>query len=150
MPSRVSPLLSPPQATYCLTAGDELEMDFRAETDAATPVALTNHAYWNLSGDLRRSVHDHTLQVAAPAYLALDGTQVRACVRACVAAHGGFKFKHAHADVALAALANNVVLSLHCLLGGQIPTGEQASVEGTPLDLRQGARLGDRIPQARR
>lgn len=62
--------------TYRLTVANELEMDFRAESDRPTPVALTNHAYWNLSGDLRRPVHDHTLRVAASRYLALGPHQV--------------------------------------------------------------------------
>ncbi len=65
-----------PQVIYRLTAGSELEMDFRAESDQPTPVALTNHAYWNLSGDLQRPVHDHTLRVAASRYLALGAHQV--------------------------------------------------------------------------
>lgn len=64
------------QVTYRLTAADELETDFRAETDQPTPVALTNHAYWNLSGDLRRPVYDHVLRVAASRYLALGEHQV--------------------------------------------------------------------------
>lgn len=66
------------QVTYSLTVANELEMDFRAEADQPTPVGLTNHAYWNLSGDLRRPVHDHVLRVAASRYLALGDHQVTA------------------------------------------------------------------------
>eukprot|EP00624_Nannochloropsis_granulata_P006720 evm.model.NODE_50950_length_13803_cov_18.816996.3 len=40
------------QAIYSILIDkDVLEMDFRAETDAVTPLSLTNHAYWNLSGE---------------------------------------------------------------------------------------------------
>lgn len=65
------------QVTYRLTTRNELEMDFRAESDKPTPVALTNHAYWNLSGGLRRPAGDHTLRVAATHYLELGQHQVR-------------------------------------------------------------------------
>lgn len=33
-----------------LTEANELEFEYRAETDAPTPLNLTNHAYWNLAG----------------------------------------------------------------------------------------------------
>jgi aldose 1-epimerase len=65
------------QVTYSLTLDNRLEMLFRAESDAATPVAMTNHTYWNLSGGLRAKVTDHTLRVNAETYLALGEHMVR-------------------------------------------------------------------------
>lgn len=65
------------KATYRLLTNDNvLEMDFRAETDAPTPLALTNHAYWNLSGNFKRTAHDHRLRVAASSVLALGAHQI--------------------------------------------------------------------------
>ncbi len=59
------------QVTYRLEAGLQIVTDYEVITDAATPVCLTNHAYFNLDGqhgDVRR----HRLQIAASHYLPID------------------------------------------------------------------------------
>lgn len=43
----------------------------------ATPVNLTNHAYWNLSGDRKRSVRGHGLEMRCDRYLHMDDKRVR-------------------------------------------------------------------------
>ncbi len=52
-------------ATYSLK-GDTLSLKMEAETDSRTPLNLTNHVYWNLTGS--GTVDAHTLQVFASAY----------------------------------------------------------------------------------
>ena len=52
-------------ATYRLTRDNRLTLRLRAETDAATWVSLSNHLYWNLSGNFTADVADHTLCIAA-------------------------------------------------------------------------------------
>jgi aldose 1-epimerase len=54
--------------TYTLTDAGELEIDYRATTDRATPVSLTNHAYWNLAGGGEGTVLDHELWLNASHY----------------------------------------------------------------------------------
>jgi aldose 1-epimerase len=51
--------------TYTLTDMDELRIDFEAMTDRATPVNLTNHAYFNLKGS--GDILGHQVQLAASA-----------------------------------------------------------------------------------
>ena len=63
-------------ADYRLTEANEVRMEFSATTDAATPVNLCNHTYWNLCGDLRASVHDHVLQLHMPFYTPVDATSI--------------------------------------------------------------------------
>ncbi|CAN0035251.1 unnamed protein product, partial [Hapterophycus canaliculatus] len=41
-----------------------------------TPVNLTNHAYWNLSGNGKRSVRGHGLMMQCDRYLPLDDDQI--------------------------------------------------------------------------
>lgn len=45
--------------TYRLTAGHALTIDYEATTDQPTVVNLTNHSFFNLTGDASRTVLDH-------------------------------------------------------------------------------------------
>ncbi|MEF9950200.1 MAG: aldose epimerase family protein [Mucinivorans sp.] len=78
-----------------------LEITYFARSDAKTIVNLTNHVYFNLTGDGSGSVDDHVLQLNASHWLPTDATL--------------------------------------------IPTGEIASVDGTPMDFRSPHSLGERI-----
>lgn len=60
------------RVTYTLTDRDELRIDYEARSDRATPVSLTHHSYWNLTGDGSRTILDHELQVEADSYTAVD------------------------------------------------------------------------------
>jgi aldose 1-epimerase len=57
---------------YTLTADDDLRIDYEARADRPTPVNLTNHTYWNLSGDGARTILDHELNVQADRYTVSD------------------------------------------------------------------------------
>ena len=57
---------------FSLTQENELKMDYWAQTDASTPVNLTNHAYFNLSGEVEQGIFNHQLQLMASAYTPVD------------------------------------------------------------------------------
>jgi aldose 1-epimerase len=59
--------------TYTLSDEDELRIDYEARSDRPTPVSLTNHTYWNLSGDGAGTILDHELQLQAGRYTVTDG-----------------------------------------------------------------------------
>jgi aldose 1-epimerase len=61
---------------YSLTDDDELRIEYNAETDKATPVNLTNHSYFNLTGDVNNTILNHTLMIAANDYTPVDSTLI--------------------------------------------------------------------------
>lgn len=63
-------------ATYALEGDGRLAIEYRATTDAPTIVNLSNHAYWNLSGEGSGTVLDHELMIAADAYTPVDATLI--------------------------------------------------------------------------
>jgi aldose 1-epimerase len=62
--------------TYHLTDDNVFEIDYEATTDKATILNLTNHSYFNLSGEGDASVNDHLLVMHASNYLPTDDTAI--------------------------------------------------------------------------
>lgn len=61
---------------YTLTDDDGLLITYDAETDKATPVNLTNHSYFNLSGDPSTTILNHKLWIDAARYTPVDTTLI--------------------------------------------------------------------------
>lgn len=79
--------------TYTLSEDNTLEVLYEATTDKKTIINLTQHSYFNLSGDFNKTILNHEITIDADTYIPVDETL--------------------------------------------IPTGELATVAGTPFDFRK-------------
>ena len=70
------------KVTYTLDHRNALSIRYEAETDKATPINLTNHAYFNLGGCASGTVFGQTLWLDAESYLAGDKELIPVAVKA--------------------------------------------------------------------
>lgn len=59
------------EVTYTFNNENELSIHYKAHTDQKTIVTLTNHSYFNLSGNMKRDILDHTLTIDSDQFLEL-------------------------------------------------------------------------------
>lgn len=60
------------QVTYTLSEDNAISMDYVAKTDQATVLNICNHSYFNLTGNVKRDVLDHSIQLNAPFFIPVD------------------------------------------------------------------------------
>lgn len=58
--------------TYTLTHENEFKIDYEAVSDTDTILTLTNHTYFNLTGQLKENVGNHTVTMNSDQILELD------------------------------------------------------------------------------
>ena len=64
------------KVTYHLDDNNALSIHYQATTDKTTIVNLTNHSFFNLSGEGDKSIYDHVVTIAAANYLPTDETMI--------------------------------------------------------------------------
>jgi len=89
------------RVTYTLTDSGSIILNYEARASAPTVVNLTQHTYFNLSGNSGEDARGHELVIHAERFTPVGP--------------------------------------------GLVPTGQLASVAGTPFDFRGAARIGDRL-----
>lgn len=62
--------------TYTLTDSNEVIFDYKATTDRATPVNLTQHSYFNLADGGRSDILGHVVMLNADSFTPVDSTMI--------------------------------------------------------------------------
>lgn len=78
------------EVAYTLQDDGTLRMDYQAQSDAATPLNLTAHPYFNLNGG-EADIGDHLLRIDADDYLQVDAGLVS--TQRCAVAGSPFDFR---------------------------------------------------------
>lgn len=64
------------KVVYTLTDDNAVDISYEATTDKPTVVNLTNHSYFNLSGNLATSITGHRIMIDADTYTPVDETLI--------------------------------------------------------------------------
>jgi aldose 1-epimerase len=64
------------EVIYHLTDSNELKIDYKATTDKKTVVNLTQHSYFNLSGNTKTDILSHELMLNADTFIPVDKTLI--------------------------------------------------------------------------
>jgi len=62
--------------TFALTKDNAIRIDYTAKTDKTTVVNLTNHSYFNLSGDPTKSILNEEVMIKADKFTPVDSTLI--------------------------------------------------------------------------
>jgi len=62
--------------TYTLTNQNQIIINYSATTDAPTVVNLTNHTYWNLSGEGTGTIYSHVVTLNANQFTPVNSNQI--------------------------------------------------------------------------
>ncbi len=62
--------------TYSLTESDGLQIEYQASTDKATVLNLSNHSYFDLSGEFAGNILDHEITINADRFTPIDETSI--------------------------------------------------------------------------
>lgn len=81
------------EVRYTLDDDGELTIDYRASTDAATPLNLTSHGYFNLAAQAGADIKGHVLSIDADAFFEVDAGLIP--VRQTAVAGKAFDFREA-------------------------------------------------------
>jgi len=58
--------------TYTLNNRNQLIIDYEAISDKTTPLTLTNHSYFNLSGNMKNTIEQHQVKMNSSRFAELD------------------------------------------------------------------------------
>ena len=62
--------------TYTLNPDNSLDVLYEATTDKTTVINLTQHAYFNLSGDFSNTILDHMVEIDADSFVPVDANLI--------------------------------------------------------------------------